>query len=187
MEISKFDSRFSQIQNIKRKFFALRNGALANQLRNTGAPYRIIFGLNQMQLKEIAQSIGKDSALAMELWKEDGVRESRLLAPMIMSVEDINLEMTKQLLDSIQTPEEADTLCNRLLRDMDCAKDIALKHYEENPDIPLKRYAALRLLASNTVKWPHEALQVAISEKECKCPLTITAATILEEDARFYL
>ncbi len=45
---------FNLMQAVKRRLYAMRNGALAAQMRNAGLHYRINFGLNIPQLKEIA-------------------------------------------------------------------------------------------------------------------------------------
>ena len=51
-------SDFNPLQNIKRRFFALRNGVIADTLRRAGSPFKIIFGLNLPQLAEIAAELG---------------------------------------------------------------------------------------------------------------------------------
>ena len=72
------------IQEIKKEFFAMRNGMLGDTLRKAGMPYAVIFGLNIPQLGEIARRAQEDTAerdaLARELWADTKVRESRLLA-----------------------------------------------------------------------------------------------------------
>ncbi len=42
------------IPEIKQRLYAMRNGVIADSLRNAGSPYRSIFGLNLPQLTEIA-------------------------------------------------------------------------------------------------------------------------------------
>lgn len=48
---------FNLMQTVKRRFFAMRNGALAEQMRSRGLTYRINFGLNLPQIKEIAADV----------------------------------------------------------------------------------------------------------------------------------
>ena len=50
-------SEFNQIQLIKRRFFAMRNGIVADTIRKAGFDYRMIFGLNLPQLKDIAAEL----------------------------------------------------------------------------------------------------------------------------------
>ena len=51
-------STFNTMQTLKRRFFAMRNGLLADQMRRAGSNFRIIFGLNIIQLNEIAADYG---------------------------------------------------------------------------------------------------------------------------------
>ncbi|MDE6370251.1 MAG: hypothetical protein K2K92_02035, partial [Duncaniella sp.] len=81
---------YSPIQTIKRRFFAMRNGVIADTLRKAGLPYRIIFGLNLPQIAEIAEETGADEALARQLWADTGTRESMMLAPMIFPLSSLS-------------------------------------------------------------------------------------------------
>ena len=42
------------LQQIKSRFMAMRNGIVADALRKGGMPHKVIFGLNVPQLSEIA-------------------------------------------------------------------------------------------------------------------------------------
>ena len=55
------------IQEVKHRCYAMRNGAVADTMRRLGAPYRVIFGVNLPQLKEIASDIQPDAALAAQI------------------------------------------------------------------------------------------------------------------------
>ncbi len=126
---------------IKQRFFTFRNGLLADMLRKQGvSPHRTIFGLNVIQLREIAAETGRNHDLAKELWADTSVRESRLLAPMIAQP----IAETLGWLSEVQSAEEADLLCHSLLRHVPGALDVAAGHI--NDDQPLVQYAALRLL-----------------------------------------
>lgn len=128
-----------EFREAKQQFFALRNGLLADTLRKQCAlPYKLIFGLNIIQLREIAAQAGKDADLAKKLWADTDCRESRLLAPMVMSEPDL------QWLAEVRTPEEADILCHALLRHHPDAETAAA--YAAKSEKPLIRYAGIRLL-----------------------------------------
>ena len=47
MIFDKDDPDFGDMQNVKRRMFALRNGVVAEALRRGGCPYRIVFGLTR--------------------------------------------------------------------------------------------------------------------------------------------
>ncbi len=129
------------LRDVKQRFFALRNGLLADMLRKQRiAPHKLIFGLNVPQLKEIAAEAGVDAPLAAALWADADCRESRLLAPMISPASADAFAMMAE----VRSTEEADLLCHSLLRRCPGAVEAAqtaLAH----PD-PTVRYCALRLL-----------------------------------------
>lgn len=128
-----------EFREAKQQFFALRNGLLADTLRKQCAlPYKLIFGLNVIQLREIAAQAGKDAGLAKQLWADSDCRESRLLAPMVKPEPDL------QWLAEVRTPEEADILCHASLR---CHPDAETAAAEAvRSDNPMIRYAGIRLL-----------------------------------------
>lgn len=130
-----------ELREAKQQFFALRNGLLADTLKQqTATPHRLIFGLNLPQLMEIAAQAGKDEALADALWADADCRESRLLAPLVCPHE----AQRPQWLEQIKSVEEADILCHRLLRHQPEAAPTAIRMAASTD--PLMRYAALRLL-----------------------------------------
>ena len=113
------------LKEIKHQFMVFRNGIVADTLRNAGMPYHIIFGLQLPQLSQIARTITPSMALAQELWEDKNVRESRLLACYLFPKEEVSQELALELAHSVQTPEEADILCFRLLRYLPFADALA--------------------------------------------------------------
>lgn len=113
---------FNNMQTVKRRFYAMRNGALAAQMRNAGLNYSINFGLNLPQIKEIAaeQNATLTSAellqLACDLWKNNTTRESMLIAPMLYPADLMTEEVALQWMAQAPTAEVADNLCHSLLR-----------------------------------------------------------------------
>ncbi|MDE5883369.1 MAG: DNA alkylation repair protein [Muribaculaceae bacterium] len=113
------------LKEIKHQFMVFRNGIVADTLRNAGMPYHIIFGLQLPQLSQIAHTITPSMALAQELWEDKNVRESRLLACYLFPKEEVSQGLALELAHSVQTPEEADILCFRLLRYLPFADALA--------------------------------------------------------------
>lgn len=114
------------LQDIKKRFMAYRNGIVADTLRKAGMPYDIIFGLNVPQLGEIARGIMADrEVLAEGLWADSKVRESRLLSCWLFDPAPMPRIRAEQLMDSVQTREEADILAFRLLRYLPYADELA--------------------------------------------------------------
>ncbi len=115
----------NSFQSIKQQFFIYRNGLIADQLRAAGINcYKIIFGLNVPQIAQIARQFTPSMALADALWQDCGIRESRLLATYLFPHSEISLDKAKALVENLQTTEEADMLCFRLLKHLSFAKEI---------------------------------------------------------------
>lgn len=133
---------FNEIQTIKRRFFAFRNGVIADNLRKSGSSFRIIFGLNLPQLKEIAAEISENAGIALQLWHNSTTRESMLLAPMIFPIGDLTDDIAEQFIESTPDAEVADILCHFLLKRADYRKIISDYADSENP---MARYISIRL------------------------------------------
>lgn len=185
MDLSHNDPRFNEIQNIKRKFFALRNGVIADTMRRAGDPHRIIFGLTLPQLKEVSESIGVDSGIADVLWENKTTRESRLLAPMLYERNTLSLEKAREMIEGVMCVEEADILCHRLLRHVSFAMGLVADYV--GSDISLERYTALRLLFNFVRDYPDRAKRLAEKEMERNDKLTRRVASMLYDEACFVL
>lgn len=185
MDISQDDPRFNEIQNIKRKFYALRNGIVADTLRKAGDPHQIIFGLTLPQIKEVADSVGVDIALAEVLWKNKTTRESRLLAPMLYGHDAVSPEQARVMFEDVMCVEEADILCHRLLRHLPFAMGLVADYIAS--EISLERYTALRLLFNFVGVYPDRAKRLAGKEIERNDKLTHRVAAILYDEACYVL
>lgn len=184
---------FNTLQKVKRRFFAMRNGALGAQMRGAGLDYRVNFGLNIMQVKEIAAEIaggewGLSShelvELATTLWENENTRESRLLAPMIFPADIMSMELAARWLAQAQNPEIVDHLCHSLLRRLPFAGDL-WRIAIDNATTDLQRYGAMRLLLNLLIIGKGDRVagaEAARAEFERDVPLTkALAARVLEE------
>ena len=132
------------VQRLKRRFFAMRNGVIADTLRRSGAPYRMVFGLNLPQVSEIAADTAPDAALAEQMHADTATRESQLLAPMLMPVEAMDADKALRWLGEAPTVEAVDVMCHRLLRHMPEAMAVARRALQSSE--PMMRYGAVRLM-----------------------------------------
>ena len=168
-----FMTEFNDMQQVKRRFFAMRNGAVADNMRRHGADYRIIFGLNLPQIVEIAEATPHSSSLAEALWRNQSTRESMLMAPMIFPRDEFGFEVACRWVSEAPTAEVADVLCHRLLRHCDYAWQLAVAMMTSSK--PMERYVALRLM-SNLLQLNHlhcnEIESYAVSEEATNTPLT---------------
>lgn len=135
---------YNRMQIIKRRFFAMRNGIIADTLRKAGLDYRMIFGLNLPQITEIAADQPKGVDVAEELWADRRTRESLLLAPMLYPAAEMDAATAMRWINEVPTTEVADVLCLKLLRHTRGALDTAISAMTS--DAPMVRYTALRLM-----------------------------------------
>lgn len=175
---------FNEMQTVKRRMYAMRNGIVADSLRKGGSPFRMIFGVNIPQLAEIAEETGKNATLAAELYADRSTRESMLIAPMLYPADEMTPELAMEWLRLSPTPEVTDILCHKLLRKLPFAAEIAEKCLEsDNSD--MMRYAGVRLLW-NLLPSPASMMRpLAVKEAERNCPLTKRVAQTLVEEIDF--
>lgn len=131
------------LKEIQQQFFAYRNGVLADQLRAAGCPCSVIFGLNVPQIAAIAREYEPSMTLAEALWAKRNDREARLLACYLFPKSEITRDKAVSLITDVQTPEEADMLCFRLLKHLPFASSLA-EEAEKN-ETPLTQYLARSL------------------------------------------
>lgn len=132
-----------ELSEIKKEFFSLRNGMIADTLRKAGMPYKMIFGLNVPQLAEIARRLVPSEPLAESLWRDREVRESRLLATYLFPPEQMSLQKALQLAADIRTPEEGDMLAFRIFKRLPFAQQL-LEAMEADAEIPASAAKSLR-------------------------------------------
>lgn len=176
-------TEFNQTQIIKRRFFAMRNGIVADTIRKAGLDYKIIFGLNLPQIKEIAGELPHTPALAEQIWGDRRTRESLLLAPMLYPVEEMDLPTALRWASEAPTPEVADILCHSLLRHHPAAWDIAME-YVTSPS-EMNRYTAFRLLFNLLYTRPADIRPFAEAEYATASPLTRPLCHSMLEEIAF--
>lgn len=185
MELEKLDYTRNAMQNVKRRFFALRNGVLADVLRRSGSPYRIIFGLNVPQIKEVAAVFGYDRDLAEKLWADTSTRESRLMAPMLVNPEEFTDVEAKEWVNGAQAiAEECDMLCMGLLRRLPYRRSLAGELTDSA--CAVSRYVGLRLLFADVSQDPARCALLANAELERGHPFTRSIARQLAQEASMW-
>ena len=157
----------------------MRNGIVADTLRKSGCPYRLIYGVNLPQLTEIASMTEKSEKLAQELWDDMDLRESRLLAAMLFPIESITMEKARRMVDSFKWQEDADITCFKLFRNTNFASSLA--HELCRSEKALDRYTGLRLWFNIVSKYPDEALRAAREELKRENPISGLASMLAEE------
>ncbi|MCH5234294.1 MAG: DNA alkylation repair protein [Muribaculaceae bacterium] len=140
----------SILKDIKKDFFSLRNGIVAEPLRKLYPQGVIVYGLNVPQFMELAKKYPKDKSLGLKLWDDKNCRESRLLALYLIPPETLDQESAKKMVMEVQSSEEAEFLPFRLLRLLPFAKDF----YENMNKVPINDELSsycLRMLKNNLI------------------------------------
>ena len=172
-----------RMRQVKRRFFAMRNGITADHLRRSGMGYRIIFGLNLPQIAEIAADFSPDDELADALWANSTTRESRLMAPMLYDHADIIIDKALAMASQTAEIEEADVLCHRLLRHLPFAHSLPSMLLADNTGRALTRYAGLRLITFLAATGDKAAyLHLARAEASSGNPATSRLAAMIADD-----
>ena len=175
-------------REIRKEFFAFRNGIVADKLRKAGDPHTMIMGcllvdvqaivLRQREAIDDAETL---KALALELWNDTNSRECRLAAPMLYPAELMTLEQALQWSLSVETIEVADNLCHKLLRHI--AEADALFRQLIADERPLVKYTGYRLLLNLLLLGkvqPNASLRTIV-ENENEPSLSHLLKDILEE------
>ncbi len=133
------------IPEIRKEFFALRNGMIADTLRKGGLGQKYIFGLQLPQIKELSERFRpadpeEAASLARALWADSECREARLSACHLMPPAFMTEAEATEWSVGVMTREEADILAFRLLRHLPFSEAVAgiLSASED----PLKNYTA---------------------------------------------
>ena len=183
--MEKTETGYNDMQTVKRRFFAMRNGIIADTLRKGGSPFRIIFGLNLPQLVEIAATSPHTADFAQSLWNNSSTRESMLMAPMLYPHDEFDIATAREWIGMIPVCEVADILCHRLLRHLPFAMELAAELCLSKKD--MARYTGLRLYFNLVHTHPGEALEAARNELNTPSALTERLATQLFDEASFCL
>lgn len=114
-----------KVKEIKRTLRTLMNGVTAQSMREKGLDYHVNWGASLLHLRELANEYEKDGQLAMALWQDD-VRECKILATMLMPVEEMQRETALQWIGQTHTQEIAEIASKNLYQYLPYATDMAL-------------------------------------------------------------
>ena len=177
------------LREIRKEFFAFRNGIVADKLRKAGDPHGMIMGCLLVDVSAITQRYREAindvevlKTVAQELWNDTNSRECRLAAPMLYPAEEMNLDQAIQWCETVETTEVADNLCHKLLRHIPDA-DSLFRHLITD-DQPLLKYTGYRLLLNllllNKVQ-PTIQLKAFVKTERAQGPLASLLKDIIDE------
>ncbi len=123
-----------KLKEVKQSFRLIMDGAAAASMREKGLDYRVNWGAKVTDLQRMAQEMGKDYALAIELWKEP-VRECRILALMLMPHDKMLPEIAQLWAETLGTVEMAELAPFYLFQYLDEAPILAFKWIADNDSL----------------------------------------------------
>ncbi|KXB50893.1 hypothetical protein HMPREF1870_00118 [Bacteroidales bacterium KA00344] len=115
-----------KIKEIKRSFRLMMNGTASRSMREKGLDYHLNWGVSFMDLKQMAEDIGKAYDLAIELWKED-IRECKILATLLMPADKMPVEIAEIWMEQTQSQEMAEMQAFNLYQYVSYAPAMAYK------------------------------------------------------------
>lgn len=119
----------STTETLREMKLALRgamNGPVAASMRAKGLTYKVNFGVELPRLRDMSARWPASRELAEALWAED-VRESRLLAAMLMPADDFAEETAMEWVASMRFAEEAECTAAHLLCRLPYASDLGFR------------------------------------------------------------
>ena len=122
-------------RDIKKELRASMNGILSARMRQAGMPFKLIFGTELPRLQDIAREFPIDAELAQHLWQQP-IRETKLLAIMLMPVEAFTPAVTEAWAETMVTAEEAQIMAMLLLPEVPEAEAIAKGWLESDQPLP---------------------------------------------------
>jgi hypothetical protein len=121
--------------NIKKELRACMNVILSARMREAGMPFKLIFGVELPRLCSIADEFPQNKELANYLWNQN-IRETKLLAIMLMSPEAFTPELSNNWAKTMVTAEEAQVMAMLLLSKTSHAKETSITWLKEGKPLP---------------------------------------------------
>lgn len=123
-----------KLQEIKRGFRLMMNGAASRSMREKGVEYRLNWGVSLIDLRTVAERYGKDYALSAALWKED-IRECKILATLVMPAERMSADLAEVWMEQTTTQEIAELAAMNLYQYMPDASITAFRWIASDEDL----------------------------------------------------
>lgn len=144
-----------QIIQIHREFHSMMNGPVSQSMREKGLKYKVIFGVELPRLMAFAATLPHTRELAQALWKEN-IRESRIIAPMLMPTEEFCPEMADIWLEQANYAEEVQCCVMYLFQRLPYAPQKAFEWMaDERPTFQMCGFQLIaRLFANGTEATP---------------------------------
>lgn len=132
------------------------------------------YGVKMGDIRKLAKSLQKSYPLALELF-ESNVVEVKILAILLMPLEDVTLALLTQWAKSLESSTAVDQALSKLVINSSCYED-ALNSWYNHEDTDIK-YAGYSLFSSYFMSFPLDVIDIELSLSV----LSIIEDTILNE------
>lgn len=121
------------LKDIKKELRANMNGVASKYMRENGLAYHVNWGIELPRLQSIAREFTPNHEVAQQLWHEN-VRESKILATMLMPTEAFEPELADIWVEQIPTNEIAQMSSMYLFSRLPYASTIAFEWIASEQD-----------------------------------------------------
>ena len=175
----------STIKDIKKELRAAMNGVASARMREAGAPYKLIFGVELPRLQEISREFTPNHQLAQALWNEN-IRESKILATLLMPLDHFYPEVADIWVDEIPSAEVAQVASMNLFSRLPYAPSLAFEWMASEKEMrQLCGFLIISRLLARGEQFNQPALdelrdQAEASMPEASLPLRKAITSVLE-------
>ncbi len=103
------DNTSDQIDEILKAFNKLMDGDVSHQMKQKGLEYKLNYGASILWLRQLSEKYKGNNDLANRLWLRE-IRETMILATLIIDPQENNINIINNWLDNIPTNEIAEQL-----------------------------------------------------------------------------
>ena len=114
------------LRDIKKELRANMNGVASKLMREGGLQYHVNFGIELPRLQQIAHEFEPNHQVAQQLWNEN-VRESKILATILMPLDNYHPEVADIWVDEIPNAEIASLAVMNLFSRLPYASTLAFQ------------------------------------------------------------
>ena len=158
-----------KLKSIKQSFNQFKNGETQRSMREKGVSYHLSWGVNILDLRKMADEMGKNYELAVELWKENS-RECKILATMMMPVERMESDLVELWMEQTEEQEIAEQAVFNLYQHLSFAPMLAYKWIASARDIEQQSgYLLFARLFMNGQEPNDRGIQEFIDQALCVC------------------
>lgn len=136
------------IKTVKRALDRYADQSYLDQMKRLGVDTENAIGVRMPKLKMLANNIGRDHELALEIW-DLGHHEGRILAGLVEEPEKVEREQADSWVAQLKSWDEVDQMCGYLFQKLPYVEELISDWIEE--DEPLVKRAGFVLIVATCI------------------------------------